>query len=129
MCLCHSVLFGELHFRSDVCWSTIQVRQEFCSCWNSRIYSLRIAMLFGEWNFPLRTESHIFYLHFGKQKHGKWIAFYRKQVAVLVLQVKVVCLKEQKQMCILKKKKNQCTVKKKVLYGIIMCFLLSLTYL
>ena len=85
-------------------------------------------MLFGEWNFPLRIESHIFYLHFGKQKHGKWIAFYRKQVAVLVLQVKVICLKEQKQMCILKKK-NQCTVKKKVLYGIIMCFFLSLTYL
>ena len=87
-------------------------------------------MLFGEWNFPLRIESHIFYLHFGKQKHGKWIAFYRKQVAVLVLQVKVVFLKEQKQMCILKKKKKSMhSLKKKVLYGIIMCFLLSLTYL
>ena len=85
-------------------------------------------MWFGEWNFPLRIDSHIFYLHFGKQKHGKGIVFYRKLVAVLVLQVKVICLKEQKQMYIYIFL-NPCTVKKKVLYGIIMCFFLSLTYL
>ena len=78
----------------------MHVLWEFCSCWNCRIYSLRIAMWFGEWNFPLRIDAHIFYLHFGKQKHGKGIVFYRKQVAVLVLQVKVICLKEQKQMYI-----------------------------
>lgn len=49
-------------------------------------------MSFGEWNFPLTIDLRIVYLHFGNPTNGKWVPFDGKQVAVLALKVKVICL-------------------------------------
>lgn len=58
---------GELNFRCDGCWSTTNFLREYCSGWNIRISSLRIAVCFGEWNFSLRIDSNIFIYTLGNK--------------------------------------------------------------
>lgn len=79
----------EWNFRCNVCWNTInfpiQIRTAGYPCWE-----LPCGLENGI--FPSRLAHTFFCLHFGKQKHGKWIHFSRNQVAVLVLRVEVICL-------------------------------------